>query len=373
LESLPVAKHLESFPGCFLSIIEQFLPPTTELPFSHTASFKEHGLTLDEIHSIAIKEFGLVPIQLDAGYSYWTAETASERKQRVCRVSHDAERVPTEIKLVVASRRSKRDVYLPLPVDGESLRAALSAELSELRPSLPAEEKTCDGADRAFVQSLIGPVHGQYLRPWMTRSSDPLAARVLTVGFNPATPYAAGLADGDEYVTALLNQDGDACRRFHVRMTGTPSKTRKNIDGFVDLLAARGIHDVLQTNAVCYATPNASYLGQPEHRPGYLAGREVLDKVLQRVQPRVLVAFGRNTAEELKKGDKRFAKLAPCTVMHQHGPCELFLPSFYPDGKPLSIFSIRSFALPGYNAWHSWATEHLDLVGQGVERVLATS
>lgn len=171
----------------------------------------------------------------------------------------------------------------------------------------------------------------------------------------------------EDYVTALLNTDGEACGRFHAQVTGEPSATRRNIDGFIDLLKTHGIEDVLQTNAVCYATPNADALRRPEHRAGHAAGRAVFEQLLLKIRPRVLVVFGRNTINELKRTcGKRLAMLAPCSAHAQHLPCEFSLSSFYPDGGSLTVLAIRSLALPGYNHWHGWAYEHLDAVARRV-------
>jgi hypothetical protein len=333
-----------------------------------------YDLTLDDIHRIATMEFDLSPKTLSTGRSYWISQKPENFAQRVFRISHDAKGKLRELKLAVSSLRAGHNAYLTLPIKEETLRRALAAELSLLDSSFGGGQGQGMDVDHAFVRSAITPVNGQYIRPWMTRSPLPLKARVFTVGFNPKNPYLSSCVAAEEYVTALMNRNGKACGQFHERMTGMPSRTRRNIDAFVDLLESRGVQDVLQTNAVCYATADADELKKPAHRRGHLAGRAVFEKLLRRVQPRVLVVFGRNTVAELKRAfGPCFAELEPCSAKHQHEPCELLLPSFYSDGSPLSILSIRSLALPGYNVWHSWADEHLDLVADRVEGLVSKS
>ena len=86
-------------------------------------------MTPEQIHDIAISEFGLEPRPRQDGQSYWTPETAASKATRVLRVSRDANGAVREVKLAVSSLATGIDVLLPDPLTEEQLRDAILGEL----------------------------------------------------------------------------------------------------------------------------------------------------------------------------------------------------------------------------------------------------
>jgi hypothetical protein len=86
-------------------------------------------VTPEQIHDIAVTEFGLQPRPRSDGKSYWTMETAATKATRVLRVSPNANGGVREIKLVVSSLASHQDVFLSAPFTLERVREAIAHEL----------------------------------------------------------------------------------------------------------------------------------------------------------------------------------------------------------------------------------------------------
>ncbi len=79
---------------------------------------------------------------------------------------------------------------------------------------------------RELADQVIGPVDGEYRRPWMC-AGDPVNARVFIVGINPATSFPVSTISRDEYLDALVadrrlacatstSSSGAECRHRHV-------------------------------------------------------------------------------------------------------------------------------------------------------------
>jgi len=66
-------------------------------------------MTPEQIHDIAVDEFGLESRTLVDGISYWTPEAAETKRFRVVRVSRTANGGVREVKLVVSSLSSGQD------------------------------------------------------------------------------------------------------------------------------------------------------------------------------------------------------------------------------------------------------------------------
>lgn len=219
-----------------------------------------------------------------------------------------------------------------------------------------------------FLFRVTAPVNGQFLRPWMTRWPRPESARVFTVGCNPKNPYPTDKVSHQEHVEALLNRDSRACGDLYERLTSEPSRTRKGIDAFVDTLGVYGIHDVVQTNAVCYATQDSECLKHPEHAEGLLAGRATFQEVLRYVRPRVVIIFGSNSVSHLRAGTTGpLKRVESCRIKAPHDPCER---SFVLDSWTPTVISIRSLSPPGYNQWQKWSAAHLASVAERVRSLL---
>jgi len=202
----------------------------------------------------------------------------------------------------------------------------------------------------------------------MTRWPRPENARVFTVGCNPRNPYPTDKVSHQEHVEALLNRNGRRCGDLYERLTGEPSRTRENIDAFVDTLAQHDIHDVIQTNAVCYATKDSKCLKYPEHAEGLLAGRKAFHEVLHYIRPHVVIIFGSNTISHLRAGTTGpLKRVEICRIKQPHEPCEQ---SFVLGPWTLAVISIRSLGLPGFNHWRKWSAAHLERVAERVVSLL---
>lgn len=212
----------------------------------------------------------------------------------------------------------------------------------------------------AAISALTQPLNGQYPRPWMTDLVDPLTARVFIVGRNQAKSYDATQLTHRRHIDALFNRNGESCRRLYMELVGKSSKTRQNIDQMRGLLQKAGVHQLLETNVICYSTPMSANLTMSEHAGGRTKGAEIFSTLLEHIQPQVLIVHGVGTIRDLSK------------VMGH----ELPVPNAEP-GQPLSvkidnftIFPVRSLAPTEWWQWHTWAWEYLERVAREVAETI---
>ena len=106
------------------------------------------------------------------------------------------------------------------------------------------------------IRELTKPINGQLPRPWMTKMRNPLGADVFIVGRNQRNPYSEIEILPQRHLDALFNRNGESCRRLYDEVTkGKPSPTRRNIDDLAARLNQRNIHNIVETDVVCYSTP----------------------------------------------------------------------------------------------------------------------
>jgi hypothetical protein len=230
-----------------------------------------------------------------------------------------------------------------------------------------------------FEQKVWGwtaPVNRQYPRPWTSRCAAPHSARVFLVGLNQATEFRTSEMTQEEVVNALLGRGGssldDLYRRARRDDDGLPSPTRTNINAFVDRLRARAIHDVLETNVVCYSTSSSSELRRPEHLEGHTVGQRIFRELLQEVQPTVVVAHGAKTLRYLGRIAGEALPQGPETSAEGVKSTRALLwesPATTAPSKAL-VVSMRSLALPHWYTWHDWAPSHMDAVADVVATAL---
>lgn len=216
-----------------------------------------------------------------------------------------------------------------------------------------------NSAFEAAIASLTQPLNGQYPRPWMTDLIDPRSASVFIVGRNQAKSFDASRLSHQRYMDALFNRNGESCRALYREFTDSRSSpTRKNIDELRRLLLQEGVENVLETNVICYSTPMSSDLALLSHRGGASRGSEIFQTLLDSIRPRVLIVHGSAATEALSKVLK----------------CNLPVASSVPDAPAsvrvanLTVFVVNSMAPPAWNKWHSWASQHLQLVAKAVAR-----
>lgn len=217
------------------------------------------------------------------------------------------------------------------------------------------------------------PVNGQYPRPWTSRTMAPSSARVFLVGRNQATPFNTSAMTHTEVVDALLCRGSVSLDALYLRARGDkgsrPSRTRLNIEAFVNRLRSRGIDDVLETNVVCYSTSMSSDLNRDEHTEGKRRGRQIFSELLTVVQPSILIAHGAGTLGDLSRslGDQPLAA-APATLESGVSSTVVALPK--PADRDVSqqvlVISMPSLAPPGWNRWSRWAHDHHEAVAEAV-------
>jgi hypothetical protein len=71
------------------------------------------------------------------------------------------------------------------------------------------------------------------------------------------------------------------------------------IDLLRNMLSDVGIHQVLETNVICYSSPMSADLAQPAHAGGREAGTAIFRLLLEYVRPRVLIAHGAGTVRDV--------------------------------------------------------------------------
>jgi hypothetical protein len=158
------------------------------------------------------------------------------------------------------------------------------------------------------LATLCKPLNGQRPRPWLTDYTDPERCRVFVVGKNQASAFTENVTDG-EFMRRLYNDSRSLA-------SAIPTKTRRRLDNLVRMLGEVGVHDVLQTNVICYSTTTAKLLTDAEKA----LGRRVFAAVLKWIQPRVIVVHGVDA-------DKELSRVIP---------------------KGVVVFSIPTLAAPGY-------------------------
>jgi hypothetical protein len=207
------------------------------------------------------------------------------------------------------------------------------------------------------IREITRPINGQYPRPWMTASTDPASAQVFTVGKNQRNGFPVEIVGShDHYVNTLFNRGPETCRQLYDRVTDRPSPTRQNTDYLVRLLASHGVTNVLETNVICYSTSMSADLRQSIHHGGAARGRELFRTLLDIIKPKVLIAHGAGTVEEL--GGVLGCQL-PGPPVAPREPVEARV-------GDLRVFVVPSLAPPAYNKWAGWAQGHLDLVTRRV-------
>jgi hypothetical protein len=192
----------------------------------------------------------------------------------------------------------------------------------------------------------------------MTDLTSPESARVFIVGRNQRTTFCADqVGDHDAFIDALFNRNGKSCRQLYAQMRKNPSPTRKNICDLRAKLASEGIHDVMETNVICYSTPMSADLARAKNEGGREAGEKIFRELLTVIRPKVLIAHGAGTARDLGRILAAELPAAPKqsgVVSRAHVKTQLSGESF-----EVTVFAIPSLAPPAWNKWLGWAPSHL--------------
>lgn len=197
----------------------------------------------------------------------------------------------------------------------------------------------------AQLRPILAPLPyggGEYLRPWMTTSRQPLDCKVWVVGANPAKTFPASqVGSFEDYIDALFNRNGKSMRRLYDTITeGRPSRTRHNLDRVTLALSQAGIEDVLETNLNCYPTRMSADLNAPSRREGRDRGEQIFSALLEAIEPKVFWLHGSGAS-------KRFRRDHLPTLPRRANDQSLCLHEA--DGR---LFLLTpSLAPPAFNAW----------------------
>ncbi len=190
---------------------------------------------------------------------------------------------------------------------------------------------------RELADAAIGPVHGEYLRPWMSRG-DPVLARVFLVGASPATAFPSAAVGREDYLDALL-AGGDRLRDLYLSLrAGVPSPTRGNIERLVALLARHDVTQVLETNIWTMPKRDLASLRAADRDAAMASGRTVV-QLMAVLEPRVVIVHGAEATRGLGRLLGRQLRSAPVDA-----------PVVWERGRP-TIVTIPSLGPPRANAW----------------------
>ncbi|WP_347139210.1 hypothetical protein [Paracoccus sp. SSK6] len=212
------------------------------------------------------------------------------------------------------------------------------------------------------IRRLTTPINGQYPRPWMTADTDPATVEVFIVGRNQKNGYPVDqVGSQDDYIDALFNRNGRSCRGLHDRIAGSPSPTRRNSDALVGILAGKGVSRTVETNVICYSSRMSGDLGRAEHKGGKHRGKEIFAVLLELIRPRVIIAHGSATLDDL-------SDVLDTPLPGPPGSAETVISA---GVAGVTVYPIPSLAPPASNMWHKWRGEYLDRLADDVARTLA--
>ncbi|RJG02001.1 hypothetical protein D3878_10770 [Noviherbaspirillum sedimenti] len=196
---------------------------------------------------------------------------------------------------------------------------------------------------------------------------DPQNAKVFIIGKNQATPFTIEKVGSHErHIDALFNRNGETCDElYHAVRDGKSSRSRPVIETLTTRLAQQGIHEVLETNVICYSTPMSRDLAQEVHAGGTKRGEEIFHTLLKVIQPPILIAHGQSVRTALEQSLGQPLPRLPENPTSDVVSTELHFGNYRPV-----VMVIPSLAMPQANKWASWRPAHLDSLAEKVARVL---
>ena len=212
------------------------------------------------------------------------------------------------------------------------------------------------------IRELTEPINGQLPRPWMTGMKNPTEADVFIIGMNQSREYSAKDVTHRRHLDALFNKNGESCRGLYDERTkGKSSRTRPNIDRLVAHLNRQNIHNILETNVICYSTPMSAELRAQDHAGGAAKGEKIFRYLLEEIAPAVVIVHGVGTLKSISN----ILGIDRLTVPRStHEMCDI-------QTEHHLIIPIRSLGLPEFNKWSSWLEGYLDKVAVRVGDKLA--
>ena len=213
------------------------------------------------------------------------------------------------------------------------------------------------------IRALTEPINGQLPRPWMTKMRNPLEADVFIVGRNQRHPYPAIKILHQRHLDALFNRNGESCRGLYDEVTkGKPSPTRRNMDDLAARLNQRKIHNILETNVVCYSTPMSADLRNQANAGGARKGEEIFRYLLAKIAPAVLIVHGAGSVKDISRALEMDQLIVPRSTDD----------IFDVQTERHLVIPVPSLAPPQFNKWSSWSEGYLDKVADRVREKLGT-
>ena len=213
------------------------------------------------------------------------------------------------------------------------------------------------------IRELTEPINGQLPRPWMTQMRDPLEADVFIVGRNQRNSYSDKEIQHQRHLDALFNRNGESCRGLYDEVTkGKPSPTRRNIDDLAARLSQRNIHNILETDVVCYSTRIAADLRKRANAGGARRGEEIFRYLLTEIAPTVLIVHGEGSVKDIS----RILQMDRLKVPRSTDEI------FDVQTEQHLVIPVPSLAPPAFNRWSSWSGRYLDKVADRVREKLVT-
>ncbi len=153
-----------------------------------------------------------------------------------------------------------------------------------------------------------------------------------------------------------------SCRGLYDSATnGRPSPTRRNTDRLVCRLNRRNIHNILETNVICYSTPMSADLRMSAHDGGAGKGEEIFRFLLDEITPAVLIVQGVGSVKQVSNIlNVPLPKVPKSADEISEVQTERHL-----------VILIPSLAPPEFKRWSSWSGGYLENVADRVRDKLA--
>ena len=186
---------------------------------------------------------------------------------------------------------------------------------------------------------------------------------MFIVGRNQRNPYSEIGILHQRHLDALFNRNGESCRGLYDEVTkGKPSPTRRKIDDLAARLNQRNIHNILETDVVCYSTPISADLRKLANAGGARKGEEIFRYLLAEIAPTVLIVHGAGSVKHIS----RILKMDRLEVPRSTDEI------FDVQTEQHLVIPVPSLAPPAFNRWSSWSDGYLDKVADRVREKLAT-
>jgi len=192
-----------------------------------------------------------------------------------------------------------------------------------------------------------------YYRPFICKG-DISKVDIFLVGINPATPIFPSEIDIDEYIKCLLNYNDfiELYNRMRINQGKyNISKTRRQIDSFIEWLSSKTNKSILETNVIPYPTKDIKEL-KNELDSIKQRAQDIFYDILMKFTPSLIIIHGKISIEtffEVLKNKKvkfeneinlkstvyDFEKMVPLTSF------------FYTNNKKCTIVACRHFVNSG--------------------------